>query len=551
VLGLLHEYMATGGVMAVAAQVLPSWLKFKSHLQSIFGFIAHYATIGNFFALITFAFLLVSLVLIAQDVNRDVTVIEPIAVPKALAESGYTPEVAGHRMRDALDALQQLVNAEPESPLVDEQNKANQILAHNVAARDELPDFVVPQIGLSLSAIVSSIRSVLQYTKGGKVISGELIFHDHYALRVRVDGQEVFNSGFDSDNPDDLLDRAAPAILTKVWPALGATMLYHTRPDQAVRDAEDIIATLEVSDPNVLVAYILKGDDFVQQARYEEAKDMFRKAIRLNRNAWIPHNRLGLLLLRQGKFDDALKQFETVVRINPKSEEGYNNMGAALVQIAQTSTNEAKLGEARQKYERAIELRPHDAGAHNNLGLVWKLLGNHETAMTEFHRAIESDRNNLYGHWNLAAELAWQSDFDGALKEYRIALDCAQSPRDLALLHIHMGDARKSKAGSGGNLDEAIAEYQRAVEIDPSYPWTHVSLAAVLRDQGKLDEAIADFRAALQLPHTDKEASETAQQGLDEAIQASEKVKEKAKQAGAYKEQALPAAVQDAQAAMR
>jgi tetratricopeptide (TPR) repeat protein len=548
-LGLLHGYVATGGVLAVATLVLPNWLEIKSYIRSIFRFIADYATIGNFLALISFAFLIVCLVLIVQDLNRDVTVIEPIAVPKALADSGYTPEVAGHRLRDALDALQQLVNAEPESPLVDEQNQANQILAHSVAARDELPDFVVPQIGLSLSAIVSSIRSVLQYGKGGKVISGELIVRDNdkYALRVRVDGQEIFSSGFDSDNPDDLLDRAAPAILTKVWPALGATMLYRTRPDQAVRDAEDIIATFEVSDPNVLVAYILKGDDFAQQGSYEEAKEMFRRAIRLNRNAWIPHNRLGLLLLRQGKFDDALKQFQTVVRINPKSAEGYINMGASLVQIAKTSTNEARLGDARQKYQRAIELRPHDAGAHNNLGLVWQLLGDHGNAMTEFRRAIESDRNNLYGHWNLGAELASQNDSDGALSEYRIALDCAQSRRDLALLHIHMGDALKAKAGPDGNLEEAVAEYRVAVDTDKSYVWTHVSLAAALRVQGKLDDAIAEFSAALPLSHTDEDARKAAQEGLDEAIEA----REKAKQAGAYKEQALPASVRDAQAEMK
>jgi tetratricopeptide (TPR) repeat protein len=299
------------------------------------------------------------------------------------------------------------------------------------------------------------------------------------------------------------------------------------------------------------VAYILKGDDLARQGRYEEAKEMFRRAIRLNRNAWIPHNRLGLLLLRQGKFGDALKQFETVVRINPKSAEGYINMGAALVQIAKTSTNEARLGDARQKYERAIELRPHDAGAHNNLGLVWQLLGDHGNAMTEFRRAIESDRNSLYGHWNLGAELASQNDSDGALREYSIALDCTQTPRDLALLHIHMGDARKLKAGPDGNLDEAIGEYRLAVDTDKSYVWTHVSLAAALRMQGKLDEAITEFRAALPLSYTDEEARMAAQEGLDEAIDAREKIKEKDKQAGASKEQALPASVRDAQAEMK
>jgi len=254
------------------AQVLSRWQYFKTFLHNAVSWIADKTTVGNFFALISLLVFLGIAVLIFQDLTHDVAIIEPIAVPKALADSGYTPEVTGHRLRDALDALQQLVDAEPESSQVDETNAANSILAHNVAARDELPDFVVPQIGLSLSAIVSSIRSVLHYTKGGNVISGELIYRDKYALRVRIDGREVFTSGFDSDNPDDLLDRAAPVIVTKLWPALGAAVLYRTNPDQALRDVEDIIANLKESDPNVPGAYILWGDDLSQHANYGEAE---------------------------------------------------------------------------------------------------------------------------------------------------------------------------------------------------------------------------------------------------------------------------------------
>ena len=302
--------------------------------------------------------------------------------------------MAGHRLRDALDALQQLVDAEPESSQVDETNAANSILAHNVAARDELPDFVVPQIGLSLSAIVSSIRSVLHYSKGGNVISGELIYRDKYALRVRVDGREVFTSGFDSDNPDDLLDRAAPVIVTKLWPALGAAVLYRTNPDQALRDVEDIIANLKKSDPNVPGAYILWGDDLSQHANYGEAEQKFRKAISLNWNTWSVYNRLGLALQRQSNFQEALAQFRQVVRINPNSAEGYVNIGAALFQLSRNgdSVDKAKLDEARESYNHAIKLRPHDVGAQINLGLVWNLERDPENAMQAFRRG-DRDRS--------------------------------------------------------------------------------------------------------------------------------------------------------------
>src|SRR5262249_31929680 len=181
--------------------------------------------------------------------------------------------------------------------------------------------------------------------------------------------------------------------------------------------------------------------------------------------------------------------------------------------------------------------------------------------MNEFHRTIEIDRTNLYGHWNLAAVLADERRFDEALVEYHAALGCTQAKRDLALLHIHIGDAlkAKAKASAEGNLDKAITEYRRAAEIDPSYAWTRISLAEVLRDQGKIEEAITEYRAVLQSSHTDDEIK-AAQEGLDkakaiqakkEAIQTREKTKEKAKQAGAHKDKALPPAVQDAQAEMR
>ena len=517
------------------AQVLSRWQYFRTFLHNAASWIVDKTTVGNFFALISLLVFLGIAVLIFQDLNRDVAIIEPIAVPKALADSGYTPEVAGHRLRDALDALQQLVDAEPESSLVDETNAANSILAHNVAARDALPDFVVPQIGLSLSAIVSSIRSVLHYTKGGNVISGELIYRDRYALRVRIDGREVFTSGFDSDNPDDLLDRAAPVIVTKLWPALGAAVLYRTNPDQALRDVEDIIANFKESDPNVPGAYILWGDDLSQHANYGEAEKKFRKAISLNWSTWSVYNRLGLALQRQRQFQEALVQFRQVVRINPSSAEGYVNIGAALFQLSRNgdSVDKAKLDEARESYNHAIKLRPHDVGAQINLGLVWNLERDPENAMQAFRRAIEIDPNNPYGHWNLAAVLADQNEYDAALAEYRITLDCTQDARNLALLHIHIGNTLKAKAGANGNLDAAIAEYRRAIEIDPFYAWTHNSLGEVLREQGKLDEAIAEFNAALQTE--DPEAMKAAKDNLEEAKQA------KAKEPTALKEEAQAA----------
>ena len=68
------------------------------------GWIARTATIGNFIPSDLDRLLAVTAILIVQDLKRDVVTIEPIEVPKALSDSGYTPGVAGYRLRDALNA---------------------------------------------------------------------------------------------------------------------------------------------------------------------------------------------------------------------------------------------------------------------------------------------------------------------------------------------------------------------------------------------------------------------------------------------------------------
>ena len=157
--------------------------------------------------------------LIVQDLKSDVVTIEPIEVPKALSDSGYTPEVAGYRLRDALNTYAEApapgttAPANPNSNSVaHDDDSLNSNLDLNISARHELPDIVVPQIGLSLRAIASSIRSALGMTGHG--YRANLLRQDgKYALRLRVDGRQVFSSGYEAENPDDLMTNAAPDVM--------------------------------------------------------------------------------------------------------------------------------------------------------------------------------------------------------------------------------------------------------------------------------------------------------------------------------------------------
>jgi tetratricopeptide (TPR) repeat protein len=286
---------------------------------------------------------------VVRDLSTDLVTIEPISVPKAFSESGYTPEVASHRLNDALSIYARNAGSVMQGP--------------SVAARDELPKFVIPKIDLSLDTIVASVRGVLHYGSR-RTISGELIVRGKQAwLRLRIDGQNVYSSpnGFDVDSLDELFASAVPDVMDKIRPYLIASTLYDHDPEKGVAKADEIIARLPDSDVNVEWSYILKGVFLTEQKKdYAEAENVLRQAISLNEGNSTAHYNLGNALREQGKRDEAMAEFRRAVQIDPKNSEAHNNLGNRFRDLG-------KLDDAIAEYRSAIKADPNNEKAKNNL----------------------------------------------------------------------------------------------------------------------------------------------------------------------------------------
>ena len=76
----------------------------------------------------------------------------------------------------------------------------------------------------------------------------------------------------------------------------------------------------------------------------------------------------------------------------------------------------------------------------------------------------------------------------------------------LAAAHVHARSdeaVRRNNFGAEllkqGRLDEAIAEFERAVEVDPAFPAAQFNLAYAYERRDRIDEAIAQYKKAIQL----------------------------------------------------
>ena len=213
--------------------------------------------------------------------------------------------------------------------LAHDDDSLNSNLDLSISAGHELPDIVVPQIGLSIRAIASSIRGVC--TGRGMWYRASLLLKKK--LRVTPAHQRPGRSSAavtKPDNADDLMTYAAPSVMEIIRPASHAMARYHDRNEEGFVEAREIIARYNMSDINVQWAYLLMGKHARESNNYEQAEEMFSNAVTSNRNSEQPHMQLGLLRLRQGRPDDAIAQFRNVININPKSAIAYNNIGVAL-----------------------------------------------------------------------------------------------------------------------------------------------------------------------------------------------------------------------------
>jgi protein O-mannosyl-transferase len=151
------------------------------------------------------------------------------------------------------------------------------------------------------------------------------------------------------------------------------------------------------------------------------------------------------------------------------------------------------------------------------MGCAYRQTSFWRDSQTLWNRAIDCTARNAVAHYNLGNALAECKRADEALAQYQMAVQI--DPNDpQARYNMAIGLTRR------GQVDEALAQYGKAIELKPDYTRAHNNLGALLASRGQTDEAIAHYRRVLEIRPDDAEAHSNfglalAERGqFDEAI---------------------------------
>jgi len=229
----------------------------------------------------------------------------------------------------------------------------------------------------------------------------------------------------------------------------------------------------------------------------------------------------GAALLRLKAFDKAVEAFDRALSLDARNADALNGKG---VVATHKSDHEGAAG----FFQKALALDPQNAGFHGNLAIVYHIQGKKEDAVGEYARAaqIEPDYRGQLDFitggeplpelgpmapapkaparvgalQRMAAEKAYD---DGAAFLRLKAFDKALEAFDRALsLDPQTADALNGKgvvATHKSDHEGAAGFFQKALAIESENAGYHSNLAIVYHIQGRKEDAVAEYARAVRI----------------------------------------------------
>ncbi len=231
-----------------------------------------------------------------------------------------------------------------------------------------------------------------------------------------------------------------------------AGQLYADRRYQEALTGYDVVLA---RDPTSAKALLGRGVTLYKLGRYDESIATLTVLLARDKTHASAYYNRGLAKARLEKYREAAADFEITLALRPDFSQAENNLGLVYFSMDETDNalvhfdraaslmgdapfeplfNKAAVLQARQEYEKAlpiydylVTMRPNDVNSLNNRGYIRLMRGEDAEAVTDFSRAlaVTEDKEILFN-------------------------------RAIALNRL-------------GRSQEALADYRRAVTVDPKF----------------------------------------------------------------------------------
>ena len=144
-------------------------------------------------------------------------------------------------------------------------------------------------------------------------------------------------------------------------------------------------------------------------------------------------------------------------------------------------------------FDAAVGIHPEIAGLYER-GLAYGAKGEQLPAIRDFSEAIERKSDLVQAHFGRAIAYQANGQRDLSISDMNNAMKLDRNL--VAGLHMQRGNELRAIR----KYEEAIAAFDRTIEINAGWPLAWCGRAASFDDKGDSERAVADYRKCIELP---------------------------------------------------
>jgi tetratricopeptide (TPR) repeat protein len=240
---------------------------------------------------------------------------------------------------------------------------------------------------------------------------------------------------------------------------------------------------------NILVILSLGTATYMRNRVWKDEITFWSDVISKNPQSYRAHNNLGAAQAIQGKSAEAVKHFVEALRINPDNAEAHNNLGIALVRAG-------RIEESIYHFQEALRIMPRFSGARDNLKKVLEAKKKFDKAFAEIQEELGRNPNNALLYCALGDLYRKIGALDDATAQYQRALSI-QPDLARALNSLAMTCSMK------GQYEKAISLFMDMIGLWPEKPDTYYNIACLYARQDRIEESIDWLQKAIKMGYKD------------------------------------------------
>jgi eukaryotic-like serine/threonine-protein kinase len=296
-------------------------------------------------------------------------------------------------------------------------------------------------------------------------------------------GIEYFQQAIDQD-PGYAL---AYAGLADSYSALGGGWLYLPPNDSFPKAKAAALKALQLDDTLAEAHAALAYADFFDWD-WPSAEREFKRAIELNPNSALSHERYAECLKTRVRFEESMVEAQQAQDLDPLSPEIVAQLGTIHLMARRYDQSIAQ-------YQKALDLYPNAAVIRAELSWAYAMKRMYPQALAEYDKVADQDKATAAENQFVAGSLGWVYAVSGRRAD---ALKIAQEFKDLSS-HAYVDFYQLGTIYAGlGDKDEAFRLLEKGyAERSATMPWLAVD---VFWDGMRSDPRYADLLRRIGLP---------------------------------------------------